>query len=108
MLQKAIAGISTLAWNETEVFMKITKDNVTISDENGTNDLAVEIDNSDFDDDVSVKFKRTVINDAFSPIATSKVRLKWADEIRSFVFQPLLDSGDPADNVFVLATIAIS
>lgn len=108
LLQKAIAGISTLAWNETEVFMKITKDNVTISDENGTNDLAVEIDNSDFDDDVSVKFKRTVINDAFSPIATSKVRLKWADEIRSFVFQPLLDSGDPADNVFVLATIAIS
>lgn len=103
-LKKAIGIVSSLAWEEDSVWLDISKaKGLVVSDSHKTNTLAVESENRVIDQDYRVKFIRPVINEAFSPVSTAEMNLKWADESNAFIFEPVLDDGNPVDSVFVLA-----
>ena len=99
--RKAIQTVSNLAWDETDVFFDITEDGLVVGDNHRTNKMSVTVDNLVIDQNYSVKFVRSVINEAFAPISTQKMNFKWLSEKSTFVLEPVLDDGTAADNVFV-------
>jgi hypothetical protein len=103
-LKKAIGIVSSLAWEEDSIWLDITENGLTVSDSNKTNTLAVDSENRIVSEDYRVKFVRPVINEAFSPVSTAEMNLKWSDHKSAFVFESLLDDGSVVDNVFVLAS----
>lgn len=104
-LKKAIGIVSSLAWEEDSVWLDISEDGeLVVSDSNQTNTLAVDSENAVTDTALRVKFIRPVINEAFSPVSTGKMNLKWADASNAFILEPVLDDGSAVENVFVLAS----
>lgn len=104
-LKKAIGIVSSLAWEEDSVWLDISKDGgLVVSDSHKTNTLAVDSENLVVDADLRVKFIRPVINEAFSPVSTGKMNLKWADAANAFILEPVLDDGSAVENVFILAS----
>jgi DNA polymerase III sliding clamp (beta) subunit (PCNA family) len=104
-LKKAIGIVSSLAWEEDSVWLDISEDGtLVVSDSNQTNTLAVDSENAVTDSALRVKFIRPVINEAFSPVSTGKMNLKWADASNAFILEPVLDDGSAVENVFVLAS----
>lgn len=104
-LKKAIGIVSSLAWEEDSVWLDISEDGeLVVSDSNQTNTLAVDSENVVTDSALRVKFIRPVINEAFSPVSTGKMNLKWADAGNAFILEPVLDDGTAVENVFVLAS----
>lgn len=102
-LQKAIGVISSLSWDEVDIFFEINNKQFIITDTNRNNKLEVELEVNAVEGEYSVKFVRSVINEAFAPIATSKMNLKWNEENNAFILEAVLDDGTVADNIFVLA-----
>jgi DNA polymerase III sliding clamp (beta) subunit (PCNA family) len=104
-LKKAIGIVSSLAWEEDSVWLDITENGgLVVSDLHKTNTIAVDSDGLTVDKDIRVKFIRPVINEAFSPVSTGKMNLKWADSANAFILEPVLDDGSVVENVFVLAS----
>lgn len=102
-LQKAIATISNLAWDENEIYLEITPDVFAVHDSSRSNRLELETDDLSVEEPLTVKFVRSVINKGFVPISTAKLNLKFGGATDAFVFEPVLDTGAPAENVFVIA-----
>lgn len=100
-LKKALNIVSSLAWEENVIYLRIREDSLIVSDTNKTNTLDVSVDSVVTDKDYVIKFVRSVINEAFHPISTEKVKISWKNEKSAFVFTPLLDNGKEMDNVFV-------
>jgi hypothetical protein len=104
-LKKAIGIVSSHAWEEDSVWLDISKDGgLVVSDSNQTNTLAVDSENAVTESALRVKFIRPVINEAFSPVSTGKMNLKWADASNAFILEPVLDDGSAVENVFILAS----
>lgn len=103
-LQKAIATISTLAWDEITINMELADGKLIITDDTKSNRLEVDLEDSSFEGEHQVKFIRSVILKAFSPVATNKMNLLWNNAKRPFILEPVLDDGSVADNLFVLAS----
>lgn len=106
-LTNAIRVVSSLAWDEDDIYLIINKDGLTVSDSNGTNKLSVahsEID-YDLDTDYRARFVRPIINEAFSPVSTPYVSLKWGESSSAFVLTPITEDGKEVDTIFVMAVI---
>ena len=106
-LAGAIRVISSLAWEEDDVYFTISKDGLVVSDGNNTNKVNVahtEID-YDLDEEYRARFVRSVINEAFSPISTGTVKLKWGSSSTAFVLAPVTDDGQELETVFVMAVL---
>lgn len=99
--RKAIQTVSNLAWDEPDIFFDITEDGFVIGDSHRTNKMSVQVDNLTIDQSYSVKFVRSIINEAFAPVSTQRMNLKWLSEKSTFLLEPVLDDGTPVDNVFV-------
>lgn len=98
----ALGMVSTLVTTENEIYLDLTEDNgLVVRDSNNTNRIAVETTDLDLAQDYTVKFVRSIINEAFHPIATEKLNVKWQEEAKTFVFEPVMDDGTILDNVFV-------
>lgn len=107
-LTNAIKVVSNLAWDEENIYLNISKKNgLIVSDVNNTNSLKVEHSHIDYDskDDYRAKFLRLTINEAFSPVSTSKVALKWGPKSNAFIFEPITDDDEALDNIFVMAVL---
>lgn len=104
-VKNAIGVISNLAYDESVIYFSINKNGLTITDSKKSNTLKVNIEEHDGleDDDFTVQFTRSVINEIFSPIATNRFNLKWSDNAKPFILQPVFDDDTVADNVFALA-----
>lgn len=100
-LEKAISIVSSLAWNETTIILDITEDELFITDNNKQNTFDVVLEEVSTDKEYKVKFIRSIINNAFSPISTENVKISWKDRESAFTLTPVLDNGEEADNVFV-------
>lgn len=107
-LKKAISIVSNLAYDESSIVFNITSEGLTVSDSKGTNTLKVSVgnvDNLEDNDEVNVKFLRSVINEIFNPIATSRFNFKWKSESKNtFILEPVADDDSIVDNVFALAS----
>lgn len=103
-LKKAISTVSTLAWDETQIYFKILNDEVVVCDSHGTNKVSVPIEDVQIDNECTATFVRSVVNGAFHPISTEKMVFKWLDEKTSFIIESQLDDGTVLDSVFVLLT----
>lgn len=103
-LKKAISIVSSLAWEEDSIWLDIRKNGkLIVTDAHRTNTLEVATSNTEVDEDYRVKFVRPVINEAFSPVSTADMKLKWVDQNKAFIMEPVLDDGTSVNNVFVLA-----
>lgn len=102
-LMKAIGTISSLVPGENEIYLQLEDGKLVVVDVNSTNRLEVGVIASEVEGEHTVKFIRSVINKAFSPVATTNMNLKWESATSAFVFEPVLDDGEPSENVFVLA-----
>lgn len=106
-LKNTIRTISSLSPMEDDVYFRITEDGLVITDSSKSNSL--EVDYSEFDyqrqDEYPARFVRAVINEAFSPISTNNVKLKWGDNSTTFVLEPITEDGKSVDNVFVMAVL---
>jgi hypothetical protein len=107
-LKKALGIVSSLAWDEPGIYFEIASDGLAITDSSKSNRFAVATSEVDVQSDQRVKFVRAVINEAFNPVSTATVRLRWNDEARPFILEPLLDDGTVQDNVFVLAIPSVN
>lgn len=102
-LMKALGTISSLVPGENEIYLKLEDGKLVVVDVNNTNQLEVQVITSEVEGEHSVKFIRSVINKAFSPVATTSMNLKWESATSAFVFEPVTEDGTGSDNVFVLA-----
>lgn len=100
-IEKAISVISSLAWNEATINLDVIDQNLSVNDNNRQNSFEVMIENVETSDDYKVKFLRSILNNAFPPINTEKVKISWKDSKSAFVFTPILDNGEESDNIFV-------
>lgn len=99
--RKAIQTISNLAWDENGIWFDISEDGLVVGDSYRKNKMTVEVEDMETDASYSVKFVRSVINEAFAPISTQRMNFRWLSEKSTFVLEPVLDDGTVADNVFV-------
>jgi DNA polymerase III sliding clamp (beta) subunit (PCNA family) len=102
-LQKAINIISTLAITENEIYLEISDNSFVVHDSSKSNKLKVQSEDNKVAEKVTIKFIRSVLTEAISPVSTEKVALKFGDQNSAFIFIPVLDTGTEVDNVFVLA-----
>lgn len=102
-LKNAIATVSSLAWEDTNIYLTFKKNEIVVSDAMETNKIKVNAETSVNDEDEEMKFKfiRSVINEAFNPVMTKDMVLQWGTNSQAFVITPILDNGDKMDNVFV-------
>lgn len=100
--KKAIDTICALAWEENDIYLEIKEDSLVVHDSNGTNRATVENVTVDTDEEYSIKFVRSVLKDAFHPISTEKMNVKFKDKSSAFVLESILDNGEVDENVFVL------
>lgn len=107
-LTSAIRVVSSLAWDEDTIDLNISKKGLIISDSNAKNKLKVSHSEIEYDveEDYSARFVRPVINEAFSPIATPSVRLKWGADSSALVLAPITEDGTELETVFVMAVIS--
>lgn len=98
-LKKNIATISNLAWAETEILLVLNENEFIVSDEAKKNQIAVDFEDANVEGDLEVRFMRVVLNKAFSPIATSKVKVSWKGATDAFTLTPVLDDGEASDKV---------
>lgn len=107
-LRKALNIVSSLSWEENVIFLEIEENSLLVSDTNKTNTLEVATESIKTDESYRVKFVRSVINDAFFPISTEKVKISWKNDKSPFVFTPLMDNGKEMKNVFVFCVPSTS
>lgn len=109
-LLKAIKVVSSLAWDEDNIFFNISKNGLVVSDSSDKNLQEVVVSESDYDEDEEYRvcFSRPVINEAFSPISTTNMRFKWGPKSVSFLLEPVTDDGETVSNIFVMAVISQS
>lgn len=100
-LRSAISTVSNLAWDEEEIYFDISEDGLVVGDKHRNNKITVAVDDLNLDEDQSIKFVRAVINEAFSPVSTERMNLRWTNGNMPMVLEPLLDDGTVQDNVFV-------
>lgn len=106
-LKSAIKTISSLAPSEESVYLTINKKGIVVTDSSKSNSLKVESSGLvyDSDEDYRARFLRLIINESFSPISTSVVKLKWGSASKAFVFEPITEDGKSVENVFVMAVV---
>jgi DNA polymerase III sliding clamp (beta) subunit (PCNA family) len=103
-LRNAIASISSLVYDETNIQLTITSKGLIISDIHETNTLRVTLaDTTEIEEPIVVRFSRSILNEALGPISTNRFNLKWKDEKSAFILEPVFDDDTVADNVFLLA-----
>lgn len=101
--RNAVGAVSNLAYDETSIIITIGKKGITVSDTKGSNSLRVSAEEIEgLDDVLTVRFTRSILNEALSPISTNRVKFKWKDASDPFIFEPVYDDGTSADNVFLL------
>lgn len=107
-LLDAVNVVSSLAWEEEHIYLKISEDGLIVSDSKGSNALQVDHSNVEYDGDeeYTAKFLRSTLIESFSPVTTSDVVLKWGNDSSAFVFSPITEDGDTLDNVFVMSVLA--
>jgi hypothetical protein len=99
--KKALQTVSSLAWEENEIYLSLSEDGLVVHDVHRNNEIAVDAEDVNVDETRSSPFIRSVIMEAFAPISTSKVILSWGDESRTYVLTPLLDDGTKLESTFV-------
>lgn len=106
-LKNAIRTISSLTPAEDDIYFTITNKGLVVTDSTKSNSLKIDNTEIDYDseEEYRARFVRTVINEAFSPISTSKMKLKWGENSMAFVLEPLTEDGESVDNVFVMAVL---
>lgn len=107
-LKNTIRTISSLSPSEDDVYFTIDGDGLVVTDSSKSNSLEVEhseLDYDKIDEEYRARFVRAVINEAFSPISTSSVKLKWGANSMAFVLEPITEDGATVDNVFVMAVL---
>jgi len=106
-LKNAIRTISSLSPSEDDIYFTISSKGLVVTDSTKSNSLKVDHDEIDYDndEDYRARFVRSVINEAFSPISTNKMKLKWGSDSMAFVLEPITEDGESVNNVFVMAVI---
>lgn len=104
-LVKAIKVVSSLSWDDDSIYFTISSDGLKISDVNNNNILHVEHSDIVYDaeEDYHVKFHQLVINEAFHPIPTTNIVLKWGKNSNAFILGAVTEDGKTMDNIFVTA-----
>ncbi len=98
----ALATVANLSWAENEIYLDITEGGgLVVRDLHGTNKISVAVNDLTVDRDYTVKFVRSIINEAFHPVSTAQVKLKWKVDGTTYLLEPILDDGTVQDNVFV-------
>ena len=106
-LRNAIAAISSLAYDEMSILLSFSKKGIVVADTKETNTLRVVVEESDgLNESLQVRFTRSILNEALSPVSTNRVRFKFKDANSPFIFDPVFDDDTSAENVFLLAVPA--
>lgn len=110
-VENAIRTVSSLAWDDDDVFFTITSDSFVISDRADKNKLSLEISEiklpEEIDDENAIRFRfvRTVINAALSPITTGKIKFGWGESKSLFTLGAVTEDDQLLDNVFSIAAV---
>ena len=106
-LRNALASISSLAYDEMSILLSFSKKGIVVSDTKESNTLRVVVEESEgLKEAIQVRFTRSILNEALSPISTNRVRFKFKDANSPFIFEPVFDDDSSAENVFLLAVPA--
>lgn len=101
-LKQAIQTIAMLA-EVTDIYFEINEEGLLVCDASRSNTLRVEATEVELEEDFTVKFVYSIISEAFSPISTNRMNMKWATAKSPFLLEAVLDDGTVNDNVFVFA-----
>ena len=104
-LTKAISIMASLSWDEDDTFITIDpNEGLVVHDSHKTNKMNVSSEDVSADQEYSLQFVREIIEEAFAPINTAKVKIEWgSSDSTPVVLTPILDSGDDDESVFVSA-----
>lgn len=103
-LRNAIASISSLVYDESNIQLTISEKGLVVSNIHETNTLRVNLQEvTELDAPVVVRFSRAILNEALGPISSNRFNLKWQDANSAFVLEPVYDDDSVAENVFLLA-----
>lgn len=87
----------------TDIYFEINEEGLLVCDASRSNTLRVEATEVELEEDFTVKFVYSIISEAFSPISTNRMNMKWATAKSPFLLEAVLDDGTVNDNVFVFA-----
>lgn len=108
-LKTALGTIKSLSADESSIHLKVSKDNLEVSDMRKKNSVNVGVSEFTVAGDKKtheLSFHRKILDEILTPISTARFNLKWgSDESRWVTLEPVFDDDSVADNVFLLATL---
>lgn len=110
-LKKALAAVSSLAWDEPNVYLNIDEDGeVTATDAHQQNVVRVPVEGftSENNENLRIVFVREVINEALSPISTEETFCGVRSSNAPVSFRNVNDNGEAGEDAFSLAVPAVS
>lgn len=105
-LKKAVAAVSSLAWDEKYIWLKIDTEQqiLTTSDDHAKNTIDLSLNALEAKKNIDVKFNRITMNKALNSITSSHVKVNWGESGNnvSFTLQPVISEGQVDDSMVVL------
>lgn len=104
-LRNALSTISKLSFEKSfeknSVIMNLNAEDKSCTVSSVTGDIiSVGVESMDIDEDLTINFIRTVLQEALIPVNTNLVRLEWPDNKAIYSFVPTSDNGDE-EGVFI-------
>lgn len=115
-LKQAISSISSLAWEENNIFLNLTEDGeVTITDSHEQNVISLPVDAIETVDeesapegDIRLAFVREVLNKGLSPITADEVVFGFLSEKAPVALRNADEDQEPTEDTFVLTAPALN
>jgi hypothetical protein len=100
LLRKSVGIISSLNSLEESIYLEIVEGEVLVRDKSGENLLRIEAE-TEFEEEITIKFSLDTINRGFNGVLTPKMRLCWSNGAFA-VLQSVNDKGDILETVFTI------
>lgn len=95
--KKAVGAVSSLAWDETHIWLDIdsAKKVLTAQDNYKKNSVPTTIDAASGEESLRIQFHRATLGKALNAVASSQINISWGGEERmlKFVLQPVIAEG---------------
>lgn len=105
-LKKAVGAVSSLAWDETHIWLKIQEGgkSITVADDHSKNTVETQIDVLETDEDLNVNFHRTTLGKAFNALSSAQIQFSWGgtSERRHIIVQPVIADGAVDESATIL------
>lgn len=102
-LKNAISVVSNLSWDDAEMQLTFSEDELTVGDLSGANSVSIALESGEVGEEFTEKFSKIVLNKSLHPISTKTLKISWDEGGEQYVMNPVLDDGEVVSSVFVMS-----